>query len=225
MTGYNLPALCRALLFDMDCTLYTHPEYAQAQIDLPVARLAELRGKSFDEVSGEVADFRKKWAAKNKGQAISLGNIFAAFGIPIQESVRWREELYQPESYLSRDARLAASLQELSAHFALAVVTNNPAAIAKRTLSVLGVSDFFCAIVGLDTCFVSKPDKAPFNKAAELCKADAEACISVGDRYDIDIALPLDMGMGGILVDGVKDVYKLPDFLHAVGLMPPTSTA
>jgi phosphoglycolate phosphatase/putative hydrolase of the HAD superfamily len=35
----------------------------------------------------------------------------------------------------------------------------------------------------------------------------------VGDRYDIDIDLPLKLGMGGILVDGVKDVYKLPGIL------------
>ncbi|MDR2796887.1 MAG: HAD family hydrolase, partial [Treponema sp.] len=32
---------------------------------------------------------------------------------------------------------------------------------------------------------------------------------SVGDRYDMDIALPLSLGMGGILVDGVEDVYHL----------------
>ena len=37
--------------------------------------------------------------------------------------------------------------------------------------------------------------------------------LSVGDRYDIDIALPLELGMGGILVDGVEDVYRLPEIL------------
>jgi phosphoglycolate phosphatase/putative hydrolase of the HAD superfamily len=35
----------------------------------------------------------------------------------------------------------------------------------------------------------------------------------VGDRYDIDIALPLQLGMGGVLVDGVSDVYGLPPVL------------
>jgi phosphoglycolate phosphatase/putative hydrolase of the HAD superfamily len=32
----------------------------------------------------------------------------------------------------------------------------------------------------------------------------------VGDRYDIDIAIPLELGMGGILVDGVEDTCHLP---------------
>jgi phosphoglycolate phosphatase/putative hydrolase of the HAD superfamily len=36
----------------------------------------------------------------------------------------------------------------------------------------------------------------------------------VGDRYDIDIALPLELGMGGILVDGVEDVYRLPALIR-----------
>ena len=34
-----------------------------------------------------------------------------------------------------------------------------------------------------------------------------------GDRYDIDLDLLLDMGMGAILVDGVEDVYELPGVL------------
>ena len=49
--------------------------------------------------------------------------------------------------------------------------------------------------------------------AAEAAGAEPERCLSVGDRYDIDIALPLELGMGGILVDGVEDVYGIPDLL------------
>jgi len=211
MIIYRLPFCCRAIIFDMDSTLYTHPEYAQTQLDLPVMRLAALRGKSFEEMSREIADYRKNWAAAHNGQAISLGNTFTAFGISIEENIRWREELYNPEQYLSRDEKLYAAIKQLSSRFALTVVTNNPVSIAERTLAALGVAEFFCGITGLDTYYVSKPHEAPFKKAVELCKTTAEHCVSVGDRYDIDIALPLELGMGGILVDGVEDVYKLPE--------------
>jgi phosphoglycolate phosphatase/putative hydrolase of the HAD superfamily len=67
--------------------------------------------------------------------------------------------------------------------------------------------------VGLDTCLLSKPNREIFLKAAAMCEVSANRCISVGDRFDIDIALPLELGMGGILVDGVEDVYKLPEIL------------
>jgi phosphoglycolate phosphatase/putative hydrolase of the HAD superfamily len=202
-----------AIFFDMDCTLYTHEEYAKTQIDLPVARLAQLKGKSFEQMNIEVAGYRKDWAAAHGGKSISLGNALLAFGVSIEETIKWREELYQPEKYLAEDKQLRSVLEELSSRFVLAVVTNNPVSVAVRTFSVLGVSDILQKIVGLDTIGVSKPNKAHYLTAAHLCGVPAGQCISVGDRYDIDIALPLELGMGGILVDGVEDVYRLPELL------------
>lgn len=213
MKAYRLPSHCAALLFDMDSTLYTHPEYQRTQLDLPVERLARLKGKSFEEMNGEITRYREERAAAHAGENISLGNAFEAFGVSIAESVRWREELYEPERYLAEDRLLCAALEKLAARFVLAVVTNNPVSIARRTLAALGAAGFFRAMVGLDTCGVSKPHEAPFRKAAELCGAAVPSCVSVGDRYDIDIALPLELGMGGVLVEGVEDVYKLPGLL------------
>ena len=200
-----------AIFFDMDSTLYTHDEYARTQIELPIERLARLREKSFEQMSGEITAYRKNWAAAHNGQTISLGNTFTAFGISIEENIRWREELYRPEHYLCEDKKLYYALEMLASRFTLAVVTNNPVSIAMRTLSVLGVENLFHGIVGLDSCGVSKPHKQPFCKAVELCGAVIKHCVSVGDRYDIDIALPLELGMGGVLVNGVEDVYKLPE--------------
>jgi len=200
----------QAFLFDMDRTLYTHDEYAQTQIDLPIERLAKLQGKTFEQMNAEVAEYRKNWADSHDGKKISLGNVFLHFGISIEESVRWREELFRPEDYLSEDKKLHAVLMELAPRFSLAVVTNSPVSVAARTLSILGVHDILQKIVGLDTLGLSKPHEKILLEAARLCGVSQEKCVSVGDRFDIDIALPLELGMGGILVDGVEDVYKLP---------------
>jgi phosphoglycolate phosphatase/putative hydrolase of the HAD superfamily len=108
---------------------------------------------------------------------------------------------------------LRSTLLMLASRFTLAAVTNNPVSVAYRTFSTLGIHDIFENIVGLDTCKASKPNKEIFYKAAQVCGVSPELCISIGDRYDIDIALPLELGMGGILVDGVEDVYKLPEIL------------
>ena len=213
MKVYKLPAELTnpALLFDMDCTLYTHDEYAKTQIDLPVKRLAEKKGKTFEQMNVEVSQYRKNWAQSHNGQSISLSNTLLAFGVSMEENILWRDELFRPEDYLAPDAQLRCVLQVLASRFSLAVVTNNTVSVTVRTLSVLGIDDILQKIVGLDTVKVSKPDKVHFLKAAELCGTSIEQCISIGDRYDIDIALPLEMGMGGILVDSVEDVYKLPD--------------
>jgi phosphoglycolate phosphatase/putative hydrolase of the HAD superfamily len=216
MKVFRLPEKCAAILFDLDSTLYDNSAYAQSQIDLPIERLARLRGMSPEAMSGEIARYRKNWADAHKGQ-ISLANIFTIFGISIDESVRWREELCRPERYLSEDGRLRLALEELQSRFALAVVTNNPVSVAEKTLSVLGVQGLFQAIIGLDTCGVSKPHIESLTRASALCGASTETCVSVGDRYDIDIALPLELGMGGILVGGVEDVYRLPELLCLQG--------
>jgi len=200
----------------MDSTLYTNAQYARVQVDVLVERLAGLKGKSFVEMEAEIAAYRKKWSDENGGLGISLGNTFAAFGVGMDESARWRNELIHPERHLSRDGRLRVTLEKLAVNFAMAVVTNNPVSVAEKTLDALGVRDLFRAIVGLDTCGVSKPHAEPFLKAASLCCdpiAAPETCVSVGDRYDIDIALPLELGMGGILVSGVEDVHLLPELL------------
>ena len=63
--------------------------------------------------------------------------------------------------------------------------------------------------MGLDTCKKSKPSKEPFIYALKLLHLHPEECIAVGDRFDLDIALPLDMGMAGILVNGVEEVYQI----------------
>jgi phosphoglycolate phosphatase/putative hydrolase of the HAD superfamily len=209
----------------MDNTLYTHEDYTRFQLESPVRRLAELRNIPFDEMQREIARIRAGYQAAQReepsetaGSAsskagdipqISLGNIFLALGVSIEETVRWREELYEPARFLKKDPELRETLTALGGSFSLAVVTNNPVLVARKTLAALGVEDLFGAVVGLDTCGVSKPHMAPFLKGAERLGAPPEACVSIGDRYDIDIALPLELGMGGILVDGVEDVYRL----------------
>jgi len=210
MKVFYLPDQCAAILFDLDSTLYTHPAYAHSQIELPIERLARMRGKTLSEMNAEINRYRENWARKHGGAQISLANVFTSFGISIEETIKWREDLLQPECYLAVDEQLRHALEQLESRFTLAVVTNNPVSIAVRTLDALGVEDLFRVIVGLDTCGVSKPHEQPLLRTAMLCGTGPESCVSVGDRYDIDIALPLELGMGGILVDGVKDVYTLP---------------
>jgi len=218
MRVFRVPEKLRAVLFDMDATLYENADYERAQVDLPVERLARLRGKSVRDMAGEIARLRESLEGANGGRKTSLANVFAALGVGIEESVRWRNELLRPEDFLREDALLRAALARLAGSFALAVVTNNPGPVAERTLAALGVADLFrgggrSRVVGLGACGVSKPHAAPYLMAAALCGAEPEACLSAGDRYDIDIAIPLELGMGGILVEGVGDVYGLPDLL------------
>ncbi len=215
MKIYKIPSDLRAFIFDIDSTLYTNQAYAFEQVDCQVRQFAKERGITADEARRMVADYRKKFAAEHNGSKVSLGNTLLAFGVPIAQSVEWRRQLLEPEDFLGRDDRLIETLKVLQSKYQLICVTNNPVLPARKTLDAIGISDFFPEIVGLDTCFKSKPALEPFQTAVErLSKSagkeiKAENCLAVGDRYDMDLALPLEMGMGGILVSGVEEVYQI----------------
>ena len=219
MKIYKIPDDLRAFIFDIDSTLYTNQAYAFEQVDCQVRQFAKERGITADEARRMVADYRKKFAAEHDGSKVSLGNTLLAFGVPIEQSVQWRRELLEPADFLGRDDKLIEELKNLQQKYQLICVTNNPVLPARKTLDAIGVSEFFTEIVGLDTCFKSKPALEPFETAVgRLSKSarteiKAENCLAVGDRYDMDIKLPLEMGMGGILVSGVEEVYQIHKYV------------
>lgn len=213
MKIHKIPQTIQTLIFDIDSTLYTNSAYAYEQVDCQVREFAKLKNLTSDEARKLVFDFRKKFAEENGGKKISLGNLLTNFGIPIEQSIQWRNDLMRPEDFLVRDEKLIYELQILSKKYKLICVTNNPVKPARKTLEVIGISDFFEHIVGLDTCYKSKPAREPFEKALELTKTTAENAVAIGDRYDLDVQLPLQMGMGGIEVSGVEDVYDLNKIL------------
>jgi phosphoglycolate phosphatase/putative hydrolase of the HAD superfamily len=59
----------------------------------------------------------------------------------------------------------------------------------------------------------SKPAREMLELAAQTANATFGECISIGDRFDIDLSLALESGMGGILVSGVEEIYELPALL------------
>ncbi|WP_428770790.1 HAD family hydrolase [Treponema sp. HNW] len=213
MTIYRIPEKTAALIFDIDGTLYSHTKYIKEQTDCQIRRFAETRNLELKKALKMVKSYREEWAKLHGGKQLSMGNVLKDMGVPISESIAWRKELIEPARYLKADKKLCDALANLSASYKLICVTNNPVSVGRKTLTALGADPFFSGVLGLDTCGISKPDVKIFDLAAKQAGVSVERCISIGDRYDIDIAVPLEMGMGGILVDGVKDVYKLHSVL------------
>lgn len=214
MKIYYWPPDVRVLVFDIDMTLYTNQEYLDAQIQLLLQRLADHQGVSFSQVSKQVSDEKNNFASKNEGRNLSLGSIFANLGVDTKTSARWREELFRPEDFLVEDESLKNALIILSEKFRLAAVTNNSTKIGERTLAALGVRAFFDPVIGLDISGKSKPTMIPFGMVAKHYNVAFQQMVSIGDRFDVDLELPLKSGMGGILVSGVEEVYKIPDFIN-----------
>ncbi len=198
------------IVFDLDNTLYTNPAYTKYQEDVLVECLAQALDEGVDAARGTIEKMRAERRAAGLPPT-SLGNLSVELGFDIATSVRWREESIEPGVWLNSDRRLEATLLILAGHFALALVSNNPLLVVEKSLNALGVRDRFKTVVGLDSTLKSKQETEPFELALRVLNLRPDSCLSVGDRFDVDIAPALALGMGGILVSGVEDVYRLPE--------------
>mgnify|MGYP006284178519 FL=1 len=212
--AFNVPSEVRGVLFDIDNTLYDNREFGESQIRVLNERLAAELGRPVEELVGEVEELRQKVARENEGRRPSLGNTFLRFyGIPIETSVAWRAELIEPEAYLSPDPELRKRIEAVSRSAAICAVTNNPVQIGERTLHALGIGDLMPVVSGLDTVGVSKPDPRPFEVALEYLALPPGEILAVGDRYEIDLEPIIDLGGGGVLIEGREDLFALLDSL------------
>lgn len=212
MIVHFLPDTARALVFDMDGTLYTHAEYEKYQETSQVKRLAREKAVSVGQAL-ELLEKARKIRMDSGLPKTSMAQHFLSLGIDMPTIIRWREEEIHPREWLQKDAKLEESLGMLAKRYRLALLTNNPKKIGVEGLEALGVLHRFETVVGLDDTHTSKPAREPFLKVCSVLGLSPGDCVSIGDRRDIDIEPALAVGMGGIFVDGVEDVYALPDAL------------
>jgi phosphoglycolate phosphatase/putative hydrolase of the HAD superfamily len=214
MQTYSLPYTIRGLMFDMDLTLYRNEAYYASQRSNQIVLAAAELGYSTDEFERRLTEWEDAFRLAH-GKSPSLGNaLLGAFGYPIVRSVELRRKAARPGDYLETDARLAEVLTELSARCPLVLVTNNPRDVAERTLEVLGVRALFPRIVGLDEAGHSKPHPAAFDLGYEALGVEPSSVVAVGDRYAVDLEVPLSLGSGAVLVESMDDVYALPRVLE-----------
>ena len=103
MHMYRRPQQLKAIIFDIDSTLYSHKEYALQQNQIQIHQYAQLEGICDQEAFQRIEATRRNWEEKSGGKALSLGNTFVHLGYSIEESIRWREELLEPADFLTRD--------------------------------------------------------------------------------------------------------------------------
>lgn len=206
------PQCLQALIFDIDHTLYRDDRYGPSQNPLLIQRLAQERGWTELDAQRRVADVQRQLQEQFGGRSPSMGECLLELGISMEQNVRWRSELMQPELYLGVDSRLRSTLEAFAPRRMVAV-TNNPTAVGRRTLRVLGVEDLFVEVFGLDTCYRSKPHPCVFEHAVAALGCSVHNVVAVGDRFDIDLQPVLQMGGAAVLVESMDDVYALPSLL------------
>lgn len=106
---------------------------------------------------------------------------------------------------------LIEALEYLSSKYDLYILTNWFITSQKKRLDKVGISHYFKEFVGSEESV--KPLSSSFEYFFQDCKASE--CVVIGDRFDIDIEMPLKLGMKAILYD-YKNRYQELDCIKIV---------
>ena len=203
----------RAIVFDLDGTLYVSNDLGR-EINLAASRyVAEL--KRIDLV-GAAALIRatKKMLSAASGVDTTLTMAIIELGGDVRELHRRFSTEIEPERYLKRDERVVELLRLLGESFELAIYTNNNVLLTTRIMKALGVGGMFNHVFTIEDSWRPKPDRPTLDGILQAIGRKPIECLFVGDRYDIDLRLPQQLGCSVFLSTTLADLLSLETFME-----------
>lgn len=204
----------RAVLFDLDDTLFDHHRSARAALaGVHAAFASHVAFEDFErhhirfleEMHIEVLAGR---APLDDARRERFRRVFAALGLEIDEGTTDAVASAYRDGYMAARRAMdggAALLAELSPHARIAIVTNNLLEEQQDKLRYCGLASFVDALVASEDVGVSKPDPAIFQIALDRLGASREQAVMVGDSWPADIA--------GAHAAGIRAVWFNPQRL------------
>ncbi len=198
----------RAIVFDLDGTLYVSDGLALAIQAAAAGYIAGLQGVSHDQARGLMADTRRRMQ-QEAGVAQTLSAVCCALGGTVQGLHNVFISELRPEDYLRRDDAVVRLLERLGQRFDLYLYTNNNRTLTGRIISALGLDGLFRDVFTIDDCWRSKPDQQRFEGVLQVIGARPEEILFVGDRYEVDLRLPEQNGCPIYLTRNIAQLMRL----------------
>lgn len=209
----SLPtAEIRGIVFDLDGTLYVCDRFAAEIQDAAAAYIAGIKGISHAEAGLLMAATRLR-LVEERGIVQTLSAVCVELGGNVQELHRFFEVTLRPEAYLVRDERVIRLLEGLAERFSLYIYTNNNRALTTRITNYLGLDGLVCGIFTIDDSWRGKPDEGMVNRVLETIRLSPDQTLFVGDRYDVDLRVPEQLGCPVYLSQNLEQLLRLGELL------------
>ena len=203
-----MPSELKALLFDLDGTLYV-----SAPLGVEIRRaacryIADLKGVGLEAAELLIGATQKRVSAAS-GCDTSLSLACQELGGELPELHRRFAEEINTGPFLTRDERVVELLKTLGRRFELYIYTNNNKVLAASIMNALGIAGSFRQLFTIEDFWIAKPDRGSLTAIFSRIGRLPQECLFVGDRYDIDLRVPAEMGCAVFLVSSTEDLFSL----------------
>jgi len=191
--------MIRAVLFDLDDTLFDHRGCARAALAAVQAGHEGLRAMPFDRLERSHAEFLEELHGDVMLGRVPLEvarierfrRLLGAAGVPASDEVAADTASTYRETY--RTARRAvagapALLAAVKRRALVGIVSNNLLDEQQDKLRTCGLDAFVDALVVSEEAKVSKPHPAIFQLALDRLHTQPAEAVMVGDSWSVDIA-------------------------------------
>ena len=208
----DVPDQIRGIVFDLDGTLYVCERFAAEIHNAAASYIAVLKGVSLEDAELLMAETRRR-LSEESGTVQTLSEVCSELGGSIQELHRLFEATLRPEAYLVRDERVIGLLERLAKKFSLYIYTNNNRVLTARIMNYLGLQGLVSGIFTIDDTWQGKPDEEMVRRILGEIGLSPDAALFVGDRYDVDLRVPEQLGCPVYLSQSLEQLLRLEEVL------------
>lgn len=202
----------RAVLFDMDDTIFDHtrtceialtslwkevPELSRRPLPAILAQYAELLNTVYSPLASDLKEH-------DRSRAERFRRLFEFAGTPISiETATRHSDEYRSRYQAARVEVPGAGdlLTELHGRVTVGIVSNNHQDEQLDKLRALGLEDRIDFVVTSQLVGAAKPDPRIFQQALLAARCSAEEAVMVGDTWSTDIVGARSVGMPAVWFD------------------------
>ncbi len=220
----------RAILFDLDDTLFDHTHASQvAMRALHAEHATHVDYTAFAAEHAQLLEhyhqgFLQGEYSLDEARAARMTALFSAFDLPVDKDKAWQvsmayRDLHQSNRQLVHGA--GDLLEKLYCNYSLAIVTNNSSAEQRAKLKHLGIAGHFKALAISEEIGTTKPDARIYYAALDQLGCEPHEAVMVGDNLHADVRGAHEAGIAAVWFNRFDKTT--PDPVEQVTSLAPAS--
>lgn len=199
----------KAIVFDLDGTLYQEERLGEQVNQSAISYVADLKG-----VPPEEAEKLLQRTRAQDREGATLSRAVVALGGTLKELHRRFAADCTPETLLTPDPRVQELLRALGKRYRLHLYTNNNRDLSARIMERIGITGLMDRVFTIEDYWVPKPDRAIITDILSQIGCLPCETLFVGDRYEVDLAVPKSLGCAVLETRTTEELLTLADLVH-----------